>query len=110
VGDGFTWESEDLDESQAIAGAGWEHAKERIASGDYDLVVLDEVTYPINFGWIDQSDVVAALRSRPESVNVILTGRDAPPGLIEIADTVTEMRNVKHAFDAGIKARRGIDY
>jgi cob(I)alamin adenosyltransferase len=110
LGDGFTWESTDLDESGAIAAAGWEHAKERIASGEYDLVVLDEVTYPVNFGWIDHDDVVAALQSRPGTVNVILTGRDAPPGLIEIADTVTEMRNVKHAFDAGIKARRGIDY
>ena len=110
VGDGFTWESSDLDESQAIAAAGWEHAKERITSGEYDLIVLDEVTYPVNFGWIDLGDVVNALQSRPTSVNVILTGRDAPPGLIEIADTVTEMRKVKHAFDAGIKARRGIDY
>ncbi|HEU4894742.1 MAG TPA: cob(I)yrinic acid a,c-diamide adenosyltransferase [Acidimicrobiia bacterium] len=110
MGDGFTWDSDDLDESQAIAAAGWEHARERIASGEYDLVVLDEVTYPVNFGWIDEGDVVATLQSRPGSVNVILTGRDAPPALIEIADTVTEMRKVKHAFDSGIKARRGIDY
>ena len=110
VGDGFTWDSTDMDESQAIAAAGWDHAKERIASADYDLVVLDEVTYPVNFGWIDIDDVVVALRGRPEQVNVILTGRDAPPELVEIADTVTEMRKIKHAFDAGILARRGIDY
>lgn len=110
VGDGFTWDSEDLDESQAIALAGWEHAKERIGSAVYDLVVLDEVTYPINFGWIDSEDVLNTLHTRPEKVNVILTGRDAPDALIEIADTVTEMRKVKHAFDAGVMARRGIDY
>lgn len=110
VGDGFTWESADIDESQAIAAAGWAQAKERIGSGDYDLIVLDEVTYPINYGWIDLDDVVATLRSRPETVNVFLTGRDAPHELVDIADTVTEMRKVKHAFDSGIMARRGIDY
>lgn len=110
VGDGFTWDSKDIDESQAIAAAGWEHAKERIASGEYDLVVLDEVTYPINFGWIDLGDVIETIRGRPDKVNVILTGRDAPSEVIDIADTVTEMRKVKHAFDAGVMARRGIDY
>lgn len=110
VGDGFTWESTDLDESQAIAAAGWEHAKERIASAEYDLVVLDEVTYPVNYGWIDLDDVIESLQGRPEKVNVILTGRDAPSELIEIADTVTEMRKVSHAYDRGIFARRGIDY
>lgn len=110
MGDGFTWESNDMEESQAIAVAGWDHAKSTIDSGMYDLVVLDEVTYPVNWGWIDEDEVVEVLRSRPEEVNVILTGRDAPQQLIEIADTVTEMRKIKHAFDAGIMARRGIDY
>lgn len=110
MGDGFTWESEDIDESQAIAMAGWAHAVEVIGSEDYDLVVLDEVTYPVNWGWIDVDEAVAALRGRPETVNVILTGRDAPQELVDIADTVTEMRKVKHAFDAGVMARRGIDY
>ena len=110
MGDGFSWESEDIEESQAIATAGWAHAVEVIDSGDYDLVVLDEVTYPVNWGWIDVAEAVAALRDRPEKVNVILTGRDAPEELVEIADTVTEMRKVKHAFDAGVMARKGIDY
>ncbi|HEX6299157.1 MAG TPA: cob(I)yrinic acid a,c-diamide adenosyltransferase [Acidimicrobiia bacterium] len=110
MGDGFTWESKDMEESQAIAVAGWDHAKSTIDSGNYDLVVLDEVTYPVNWGWIDEDEVAEVLGSRPEKVNVILTGRDAPQRLIEIADTVTEMRKVKHAFDAGIMARRGIDY
>lgn len=110
MGDGFTWDSENIDESEAIAGAAWEHARSLVASGDYELIVLDEITYPVNWGWIALDDVVSALRDRPTNVNVILTGRDAPDALIEIADTVTEMRKVKHAFDAGIMARRGIDY
>lgn len=110
VGDGFTWDSEDMDESQAIAEAGWERAKEVIASGDYDLVVLDEVTYPINWGWIELDEAVQVVSGRPESVNLILTGRDAPSEIVELADTVTEMRKVKHAYEKGIMARRGIDY
>lgn len=110
VGDGFSWESENMEESEALARRGWEWARTRIASGDYDLIVLDEVTYPINWGWIDVGDAVAAIRDRPDRVSLILTGRDASQELVDVADTVTEMRNVKHAFDAGIPARRGIDY
>lgn len=110
VGDGFTWDSEDMDESEAIAAAGWERATQVIGSGDYGLVVLDEITYPINWGWVDIEEVVKVLEGRPENVNVIITGRDAPGRLIEIADTVTEMRKIKHAYDSGIMARRGIDY
>lgn len=110
MGDGFTWDSKDMEESEAIAVAGWERAVETIGSGDYDLVVLDEITYPVNWGWVDVDDVVEALEGRPDGVNVILTGRDAPQPLIEMADTVTEMRKIKHAYDRGIMARRGIDY
>jgi cob(I)alamin adenosyltransferase len=110
MGDGFTWDSKDMDESQAIATAGWEHAIEVIRSGEYSLVVLDEVTYPINWGWIDLDEVVHVLEGRPDKVSVILTGRDAPERLVDIADTVTEMRKVKHAYDRGVMARRGIDY
>lgn len=110
IGDGFTWDSEDMEESEAVAREAWRTAKQKIASGDYRIVMLDEVTYPINWGWIDVSDVVEAIRSRPDDVNLILTGRDAPTELVDVADTVTEMRNVKHAFDAGVKAIRGIDF
>ena len=110
IGDGFTWDSEDMEESEAVAREAWRTAKEKIASGRYRLVMLDEVTYPINWGWIEIADVVETVRSRPAEVNVILTGRDAPADLVEVADTVTEMRNVKHAFDAGVKAIRGIDF
>lgn len=110
LGDGFTWDSKDMDESEAIAREAWSQARSVIAAGNHDLVVLDEVTYPVNWGWVELSEVVEALEGRPPNVNVILTGRDAPDELIEIADTVTEMRKVKHAYDSGIMARRGIDY
>jgi cob(I)alamin adenosyltransferase len=81
-----------------------------IRSGDYDLVILDEITYPMNWGWIDSGEVIETIRTRPEKVNVIVTGRDAPEPLIELADTVTEMVKVKHAYDQGVMARRGIDF
>ena len=110
LGDGFTWDSENIDESEAIAREAWASARETIESAEYDLVVLDEVTYPINWGWIEVDEVVSLIQSRPEKVNLIITGRDAPEALIEIADTVTEMTKVKHAFDEGVMARRGIDY
>lgn len=110
LGDGFTWESDDMDETQAKALAAWDAATDKISGGDYQLVVLDEVTYPIVYGWLDESVVVEAIRARPAHVNVILTGRNAPAGLVEIADTVSEVRNVKHAFDRGIKALKGIDF
>jgi cob(I)alamin adenosyltransferase len=110
MGDGFTWDSDDLERSAEIARSAWELAKEAIASGRYELVVLDEVTYPINWGWVDGNDVVSAISRRPEEVNVFLTGRDAPPALVEVADTVTDMHNVKHAYEAGILAAKGIDF
>ena len=110
IGDGFTWDSEDLDRSQAISRAAWEAARDKISSGAHDVVVLDEITYPMNWGWISSEEVAAAIRARPRHVNVIATGRDAPPELVDVADTVTEMVNVRHAYDRGVRARRGIDY
>jgi cob(I)alamin adenosyltransferase len=98
-----------MDETQAIAVAAWEAAKAKVTSGDYEMVVLDEITYPMNWGWISTDEVVEVIRNRPAHVNVIATGRDAPAPLIEVADTVTQMTKVRHAFDKGIKARRGID-
>ena len=109
-GDGFTWESEDLDESAGRARAAWALAAATLAAGEHKLVVLDEITYAINYGWIDGEEVAAAIRERPEHVSVVVTGRDAPAALVEVADTVTEMVKVKHAYDSGIRARRGIDY
>jgi cob(I)alamin adenosyltransferase len=109
-GDGFTWESPNLDQSEGRAGAAWQLAAAAIAGGDYQLVVLDEITYPMNWGWIDSQVVIDAIRTRPGQVNIVATGRDAPTALIEIADTVTEMVKIRHAYDRGIKARRGIDF
>jgi cob(I)alamin adenosyltransferase len=110
LGDGFTWDSDDLGRSEALARAAWEAARGKIGSGHYDLVVLDEVTYPMTWGWIPTADVVRAIRERPAHVNVVATGREAPAELVEVADTVTEMRKVRHAYDRGVGARRGIDY
>ncbi|MEO6987938.1 MAG: cob(I)yrinic acid a,c-diamide adenosyltransferase [Aquihabitans sp.] len=110
VGDGFTWDSNDLDHDRDLAQAGWEQAAALIALGDHRLVILDEITYLCTWGWIDTAAVVATLRGRPDHVNVIITGRDCPAELIEVADTVTEMTKIKHAYDAGIIAQRGIDY
>jgi cob(I)alamin adenosyltransferase len=109
IGDGFTWNSKDMDETEALAREAWRVAREKLASGEFKMVLLDEITYPINYGWIDIEEVASAIRERPEHVNVIATGREAPAGLIDVADTVTEMTKVKHAFDRGIRAKRGID-
>ena len=111
TGDGFTWTSKDLDETQARALHGWEIAKSKITSGMYDMVVLDEFTYLMDFGWLDAKDVVAWLRAnKPTEQHLVITGRNAPPALIAYADTVSEMVKVKHAYDAGIKARAGIEF
>ncbi len=110
IGEGFTWESEDLSEDEAVARAAWEHAKALIAAGQHRLVLLDEITYPISWGWIDEDDVLAAIRDRPAAVHVVCTGRGASDRLVDLADTVTEMRKVKHAYDTGVIAKKGIDY
>lgn len=109
-GDGFTWDSADLEQDKAHARAGWETAAELIGAGAHRLVILDELTYLCTWGWLDTADVVATISGRPEHVNVIVTGRDAPAELVAIADTVTEMVEVKHAYQQGIRAMRGIDY
>jgi cob(I)alamin adenosyltransferase len=109
-GDGFTWESDDMEATAEAARNAWEHAKEAIGSGAYQLVILDEATYPVTFGWIDVDDVAETITERPTGVNVIITGRDAHEELVDLADTVTEMRKIKHAFDSGIQAKKGLDY
>jgi cob(I)alamin adenosyltransferase len=109
LGDGFSWKSEDLEHSAQLARDGWEKAKVAIMSGEYFMVTLDEITYPLIYGWLPLDDVLATLRARPVDVHVVLTGRRCPPELIDLADTVTEMTLVKHAFRAGIPAQRGIE-
>jgi cob(I)alamin adenosyltransferase len=110
VGKGFTWLSKDISQDEAMAKHGWTVAQEKLSSGDYDIVILDEITYAINYGWLDLEEVIEVLRRRPPDVHVVLTGRDAPQGLIDFADLVTEMREVKHPFQAGIKAQPGVDF
>jgi cob(I)alamin adenosyltransferase len=110
LGDGFTWESTDLDETAAKGRHAWEVARAKLASGEYDMLILDELTYAVTYGWVPVEDVVAGIVNRAPKTNVVITGRDAAPELIEIADTVTEMRMVKHAYEKGIKARKGIEY
>lgn len=110
LGDGFTWDSTDMQESEAIAREAWRSAAEIVRAGEHRLVILDEVTYPMTWGWIETDEVVQAIRERPEGVSVIATGRDAPAALRQAADTVTEMVSEKHAFDAGIAAMRGIEF
>ena len=110
LGDGFTWESADLDESAALGRHAWEVARAKLASGDYDLLILDELTYVVTFGWVPVTDVVAGIATRAPGTNVVVTGRDAAPELVALADTVTDMVKIKHAYDAGISARRGIEY
>jgi cob(I)alamin adenosyltransferase len=110
MGDGFTWESTDIDETVAKGRYAWEVARQKLASGDYDMLILDEITYAITYGWIAADDVADTIRARAPRTNVVITGRDAAPELVEVADTVTEMRKVKHAYDRGINARKGIEY
>jgi len=99
----------DPEDSRLVEEA-WQEARSAILSGEWDLVVLDEINYAIGYGMLDPAKVVETLKQRPEMVHVILTGRNAHPSLIEIADTVTEMRQVKHAYESGILAQRGIEY
>jgi len=110
LGDGFTWDSKDIDRSEAVAREAWRSSSELIRAGEHRLIVLDEITYPMNWGWIETAEVVETIRSRPADVSVVATGRDAPPELREVADTVTEMVSEKHAFDEGIAAMRGIEF
>ena len=110
LGDGFTWESQDLDESAAKGRHAFEVAKQMLQSGDFDLLIFDELTYAVKYGWVPVEAVVEALAHRSPGTNVVITGRDCPEEIIEIADTVTEMRKIKHAYDQGIKAKKGIEY
>jgi cob(I)alamin adenosyltransferase len=111
TGDGFTWTSKDMQETARRAVKGWELAQEKISSGDYDLILLDEFTYALHFGWLDTGEVITWLKAnKPEDLHLIITGRDAPPALIEYADLVTEMLPIKHPFDEGVIAQAGIEF
>lgn len=112
TGDGFTWTSTDMDETIALARHGWQIAQERIVSGNYNIVILDEFTYVLLYGWLDTKEVIDWLKvNKPPMLHLIITGRDAPETLIEYADLVTEMREIKHPFkEQGVRAQLGIEY
>ena len=111
TGDGFTWRSSNLDETEAKAHLAWALAQEKIGSGEYAVVVLDEFTYALAYGWLDVEAVVTWLREfKPEMLHLVITGRDAPAELVEFADLVTEMNKVKHPFDRGIRSQRGVEF
>lgn len=110
-GDGFTWLSKSPDQSADKARRAWTLAQDKIAAGGFDVVVLDEMTYAFHSGWLDVGAVIAWLKEhKPPETHLIITGRDAPAELIEYADLVTEMREIKHPFTRGIKAQPGIEF
>ncbi|MEZ2792381.1 cob(I)yrinic acid a,c-diamide adenosyltransferase [Proteus mirabilis] len=107
---GFTWETQDKSADTAACLNTWQYALKLLNNPEYDLVILDEITYMISFNYLPLDEVISAISSRPSYQNVIITGRGCHRKLIELADTVTEMRPIKHAFDSGIKAQKGIDW
>lgn len=110
MGEGFTWDTQDRERDIAAATAAFDKACEMMKSGDYDLIVLDEINIALRYGYLSVEQVIAGLDARDKRTGVILTGRDAKPELCEYADLVTEMGEIKHPFKAGIKAQRGVDY
>ncbi len=111
LGDGFTWLSKDMDRTAALGVEQWERCKNAILEGDEEIVVLDEFTYAMHYGWVDVADVVDTLKRRPDTMHVIITGRYAPQELIDYADLVTEMKLIKHPYqEQGIRAQQGIEF
>ncbi|MGJ8543812.1 MAG: cob(I)yrinic acid a,c-diamide adenosyltransferase [Sulfitobacter sp.] len=110
MGEGFTWDTQDKERDIAAAQAAFARARDMMQSGDFDLVVLDEINIAMRYEYISVEEVIAALEARNPRTGVILTGRDAKPELCEYADLVTEMTEVKHPYKAGIKAQRGVDF
>ena len=107
---GFTWETQNKEKDREAAQQVWQEAKRMLASDQYDVILLEELTYMVAYHYIELDDVVNALTQRPSKQHVIITGRGCHRTLVELADTVSEIRNIKHAFDNGIKAQKGIDW
>lgn len=110
MGEGFTWETQDRQRDIARAAEAWAVARALLADPDIALVVLDELNIALKYGYLELDAVLADIQARPAMQHVVVTGRGAPPGLVEAADTVTEMVLVKHAFQAGVKAQQGIEF
>lgn len=109
LGEGFTWETQNLSQDIETAKRGWAMVQEMLQDESINLIVLDELTYPLKYGWLDLDAVLADLETRPAMQHVVITGRGAPDRLREAADTVTDLQDVKHAYRAGVKAQRGVD-
>ncbi len=110
MGTGFTWDTQDRSGDIAAARRTWEHAQPMLRDPSFDLVVLDELTYMIAFKYLPEEDIIEAIRRRPAGQSVVVTGRGGGKALQEVMDTVSEVKEIKHAYHAGIKARRGVDY
>jgi cob(I)alamin adenosyltransferase len=112
TGDGWTWTSNDMDETISRGLHGWEIAKERILNNKDDVIILDEFTYPLHYGWLDANEVIAWLKeNKPKMLHLVITGRYAPDELIKFADLVTEMREIRHPYrEQGIRAQIGVDF
>jgi cob(I)alamin adenosyltransferase len=110
MGTGFTWEKESLDEDRQLARIAWDTCREAALSGKYGMVIFDEINYVLHYGLLDTQEVLDFLRDRPDGLHIIMTGRNAPEPVQELADMVTEMREVKHHFKKGVKAQKGIEY
>jgi cob(I)alamin adenosyltransferase len=110
LGDGFTWLSGNIENDKALARQGWEICRQKILSGNYDLVVLDEMTYVLKYGWLPWDEVRDTFDQRPAGMHVVVTGRYALPELVAYADLVSEITEVKHPYHAGIKAQKGIEF
>ena len=106
---GFTWNTQDQELDKKLANETWLEAEKFLADPEINLVVLDEITYMINYNYLDEKSILKALRNRPEGQHVVITGRAASEGIIEVSDTVSEVKDVKHAFRANIRAQKGID-
>jgi len=109
MGEGFTWETQDRDRDTEAAAAAWQVARRMLADASLDLVVLDELNIALKYRYVPLAEVLAAVAARPPMQHAVVTGRGAPPELIEAADTVTELQVVKHAFEAGVRAQKGVE-
>ncbi|WP_299413625.1 cob(I)yrinic acid a,c-diamide adenosyltransferase [uncultured Sulfitobacter sp.] len=110
MGEGFTWDTQDKDRDIAAAEAAFAKGRQMMESGDYDLIVMDEINIALRYDYLDVANVIAGLEARDKRTGVILTGRDAKPELCDYADLVSEMTEIKHPFKSGIKAQRGVDF
>lgn len=110
MGAGFIWVAQNFEKNRVLTVELWSLARKKINSGNYDMLILDEFTYALKFGWLSVPEVLAVFQNRPPRLHIVITGRDAPQELIDIADTVSEIRQIKHHFGQGVKAQKGIEF